>query len=92
MDRRMKNTPHNLDWSRLSLVPVAERDLKKMLASMVVRFAAATDTQLTFMTGTRIKKIAGRQARRVKNGYWEVYRADQGWITLPKNSHYWLHP
>lgn len=92
MARSKSNHPHNLDWERLCLKPVTERDLKKMLASTVVRFAAATDTQLTFMTGTRIKKISGRKARRVKNGYWECYKADQGWISIPKLSHYWLHP
>lgn len=86
------NIPHNLDWERLNLKPVTERELQKMLRSMVVRFAAATASEITFMTGTRIKKIAGRQARRVRNGHWELYRADQGWITLPKGSHYWLHP
>jgi hypothetical protein len=90
--RSKSNHPHNLDWERLCLKPVTERDLKKMLASTVVRFAAATDTQLTFMTGTRIKKISGRKARRVKNGYWECYKADQGWMSIPKLSHYWLHP
>ena len=86
------NIPHNLDWERLNLKPVTERDLKRMLVSGLVRFATATDAGLTFMTGTRIRRLAGRQARRVKNGYWELYRADQGWISLPKNGHYWLHP
>jgi hypothetical protein len=88
----MKAIPTNLDFERLSLKPIAERDLKRMLTSGVVRFAAATDTQLTFMTGTRVKKIAGRQARRVRNGYWECYKAGQGWISIKKDSHYWLHP
>lgn len=87
-----KLLPTNLDWERLCLKPIAERDLKRMLTSGLVRFAAVTDGALTFMTGTRIRKIAGRQARRVKNGYWECYKADQGWVSLPKGSHYWLHP
>jgi hypothetical protein len=82
----------NLDWDRLCLKPVTERDLKRMLTSGLVRFAAATATGLSFMTGTRIKKISGRNARRVKNGFWECYKADQGWVSLPKGSHYWLHP
>ena len=88
----MEKLKSNLDWERLSLVSVAERDLKRMLTSGLVRFAAATELGLTFMTGTRLKKISGRNARRVKNGFWELYRADQGWVSLPKNSHYWLHP
>ena len=88
----MEKLKSNLDWDRLCLKPIAERDLKRMLTSGLVRFAAATATGLSFMTGTRIRKIAGRQARRVKNGYWECYKADQGWVSLPKNSHYWLHP
>jgi hypothetical protein len=88
----MKQIPHNLDWERLCLKPVTERELHKMLRSMVVRFAAATELGLTFMTGTRLKTIGGRQAKRVKNGFWELYRADAGWVSLPKNSHYWLHP
>lgn len=88
----MKQIPHNLIWERLCLKPVAERDLQKMLASMIVRFALATPAEITFMTGTRVKKIAGRQARRVKNGYWEFYASDRGWVTVPKGSHYWLHP
>jgi hypothetical protein len=86
------NLPTNLDFERLCLKPVAERDLKRMLTSGLVRFAAATELGLTFMTGTRLKKISGRNARRVKNGFWELYRADAGWVSLPKNSHYWLHP
>jgi len=88
----MKQVPHNLDFDRLCLKPVTESELHKMLRSMVIRFAAATDAGLTFMTGTRLKTIGGRQAKRVKNGFWELYRADAGWVTLPKNSHYWLHP
>jgi hypothetical protein len=88
----MKNLRSNLDWSRLSLVPVAERDLQKMLASGSVRFAAATEQGLTFMTGTRVKKIAGRTARRTVTGYWELYESGIGWIRLRKGSSYWLHP
>jgi hypothetical protein len=88
----MKNLETNLDWSRLSLVPVAERDLQKMLASGSVRFAAATEQGLSFMTGTRVKKIAGRTARRTKTGYWELYESGKGWIRLRKGSSYWLHP
>lgn len=88
----MKNLKTNLDWDRLNLKPVAERDLQKMLASGLVRFATAMDTELKFMTGTRIKRIAGRTARRTKTGYWELYAADQGWIRLRKGSLYWLHP
>lgn len=88
----MKNLSTNLDWERLCLKPVAERDLQKMLASGLVRFATVTDGALAYMTGTRVKKIAGRQARRVKTGYWELYRADQGWIRLRKDSPYWLYP
>jgi hypothetical protein len=86
------NLPTNLDFERLCLKPVAERELQKMLASGSVRFATATDTGLTFMTGTRVKKIAGRTARRVKNGYWELYESGKGWIRLRKDSPYWLHP
>lgn len=88
----MAKLKSNLDWERLCLTPVAERDLQRMLTSGLVRFAAATDTGLTFMTGTRVRRLAGRTARRVKNGFWELYRADEGWISLPKGSPYWLHP
>jgi hypothetical protein len=88
----MKNLKTNLDWDRLNLKPVAERDLQKMLASGLVRFATAMDTGLTFMTGTRVKRIAGRQARRTKTGYWELYQSGNGWISLKKDSPYWLHP
>lgn len=88
----MKNLSTNLDWERLCLKPVAERDLQIMLASGSVRFATVTDGALAYMTGTRVKRIAGRTARRTKTGYWELYAADQGWIRLRKGSLYWLHP
>ena len=90
--KNSQNYPHNLDWERLCLKPVAERNLQIMLASGLVRFATATDSGLKFMTGTRMKRLAGRTARRTKTGYWELYAADEGWIRLRKGSSYWLHP
>ena len=84
--------PTNLDFERLCLEPITSSELKTILRSGTVRLALATSSGLRFTTITRMSKIAGRKAKRTKQGCWEAYEAGVGWITIPNDAHFWLHP
>lgn len=82
----------NLNWDNLCLKPITLTGLKPMLRSGSVRLACATKLGLRFMTVTRHPQLAGRSAKRVKRGYWEVYASDEGWIQIPNDCRLWLAP
>jgi hypothetical protein len=84
--------PTNLDWDRLSLVPITLSELKPRLRSGSVRVALAAEPGLRFMTITRNPLLAGRRAKRTKRGYWEVYESGIGWVKIQNECHIWLHP
>lgn len=84
--------PTNLDWDRLSLVPITLAELKPRLRSGSVRIALAAEPGLRFMTITRNPLLAGRRAKRTKRGYWEVYESGIGWVKIQNECHIWLHP
>lgn len=87
-----QNHKTNLDWNRLSLEPITSDKLKPMLRSGLVRIALATEPGLRFITITRHPRLAGRKAKRVQKGWWEVYEAGVGWVQIENSCHIWLHP
>jgi len=88
----MKTIPHNLIWDNLCLAPIPLAELKPMLIHGLVRVALATELGLRIATITRCKRVTGRQARRVKNGFWECYEAGVGFVKIENSCHIWLAP
>ena len=84
--------PTNLDWNRLSLKPITLAELKPILRSGSVRVALATPPGLRFMTITRHPLLAGRKAKRVQKGYFEVYESGVGWVKIQNECDIWLNP
>ncbi len=82
----------NLNWDALSLAPITLTQLKPRLRSGSVRLAVATEPGLRFMTITRHPQLAGRKAKRVQKGFWEVYESGVGWVKIQNDCHLWLHP
>ena len=92
MARNKPTLPTNLEWDRLSLEPITLAELKPRLRYGSYRIALATEPGLRFMTITRHPILAGRKAKRVKKGFFEVYSAGEGWILINNNCHIWLNP
>jgi hypothetical protein len=88
----MKGMKTNLIWDNLCLAPIPLAELKPMLIHGSARVALATELGLRIATLTRCRKITGRQARRVKNGFWECYESGKGFVKIENSCHIWLAP
>ena len=84
--------PTNCDWERLSLKPITLAKLKPRLRSGTVRVVATVRPGLRFMSITRHPLIAGRKAKRVEQGFFEVYESGVGWVKISNECLIWLQP
>jgi hypothetical protein len=82
----------NVDWQRLCLQPITTDLLKTRIRTQALRVAFYTGEALHLAVLTRHPRVTGRKAKRVAQGYWEVYEMGKGWVQIDTRCECWLMP